>query len=149
MPLADDGRKGLRPPLSRQHLIRHRRALAPLTLLAVHPPSIAPALRSPWQASSGQALPRHTEGPVYRCSLPGLAGLTGFRCAGPDLHRHPPRLSPTRTDLGRGFDPARADCGYRAPLPPHLARPHRDTSPARPAAVSSMSVGGEGGVWTP
>ncbi len=26
-------------------------------------------------------------------------------------------------NLGRGFDPARADCGYRAPLPPHLARP--------------------------
>jgi len=24
------------------------------------------------------------------------------------------------SDLGRGFDPARADCGYRAPLPPHL-----------------------------
>ncbi len=26
-------------------------------------------------------------------------------------------------DLGRDFDPARADCGYRAPLAPHLARP--------------------------
>src|SRR5574337_1997507 len=27
------------------------------------------------------------------------------------------------SNLGRGFDPARADCGYRAPLTPHLARP--------------------------
>ena len=26
-------------------------------------------------------------------------------------------------DLGRGFSPARADCGYRAPLAPRLARP--------------------------
>src|SRR5207302_417444 len=28
-------------------------------------------------------------------------------------------------DLGRGFSPARADCGYRAPLAPRLARPSR------------------------
>jgi len=30
--------------------------------------------------------------------------------------------SPTGSDLGRGFSPARADCGYRAPLAPRLAR---------------------------
>ena len=28
-------------------------------------------------------------------------------------------------DLGRGFSPAGADCGYRAPLAPRLARPSR------------------------
>ncbi len=30
--------------------------------------------------------------------------------------------SPTGLDLGREFSPARADCGYRAPLAPRLAR---------------------------
>ncbi len=33
------------------------------------------------------------------------------------------RGSPTMPGLGRGFSPAQADCGYRAPLAPHLARP--------------------------
>jgi hypothetical protein len=28
-------------------------------------------------------------------------------------------------DLRRGFSPAGADCGYRAPLAPRLARPSR------------------------
>src|SRR5918999_5793808 len=53
---------------------------------------------------------------------------------GPDLVRErsprgtwPSTPSARRTDpeaipLGRGFGPARADCGCRAPLPPRLAR---------------------------
>src|SRR5690606_13839407 len=32
--------------------------------------------------------------------------------------------TPQKRSLGREFDPAAADCGYRAPLPPRLARPH-------------------------
>ncbi len=89
----------------------------------MHPPSIPPALRSPRGVGSGQGIPRHTGGPAYRCSLPGLAGFAGSRRVGPSLHRLPARLSPNRGNLGREFDPARADCGYRAPLPPRLARP--------------------------
>ena len=84
-------------------------------------------LRSPRGAGSGQVLPRHTRGSPYRCSLPGLAGFADSRCVGPSLQRHSSGLSPTRRHLGRGFNPARADCGYRAPLPPRLARPHSNT----------------------
>ncbi len=93
----------------------------------MHPPSIHPVLRSPREAGSGQGIPRHTGGSAYRCSLPGLAGLADSRCVRPSLHRLSARLSPTRGHLGREFDPARADCGYRAPLPPRLARSHRNT----------------------
>jgi len=39
---------------------------------------------------SGQALPRHPQGPVYRCFLPDLAGFTSLRRAGPNpLYHHP------------------------------------------------------------
>ena len=139
--------------------------------MAVHPPSIPPALRSPRGVGSGQGIPRHTGGPVDRCSLPGLAGFTGSRRAGPSLHRLPARLSPKRGNLGREFDPAIADCGYRAPLPPRLARPQgfgwswrreRDSNPRyafwtytrfpvvplRPLGHLSGSAGGGGGIRT-
>ncbi len=49
------------------------------------------------------------------------------------VHRPLPRRTQSSTPLGRSspnvqhlegeFDPAVADCGYRAPLAPHLARP--------------------------
>jgi len=37
-------------------------------------------------------------------------------------------LTPGPVPLGRGFSPARADCGYRAPLAPRLARSRQDPS---------------------
>ena len=37
------------------------------------------------------------------------------------------RAGSTKRSLGREFNPAIADCGYRAPLPPRLARPHLKT----------------------
>jgi hypothetical protein len=37
-----------------------------------------------------------------------------------------PRADRTTSDLGQEFDPARADCGFRAPLAPRLARPLED-----------------------
>ena len=37
-------------------------------------------------------------------------------------------LTPGPVPLGRGFSPARADCGYRAPLAPRLARSTQDRS---------------------
>ncbi len=66
----------------------------------------------------------------YRCYLPVLTGfgslaLRGIRLSTPSGYRPERRL----VDLGRGFDPARADCGCRAPLTPHLARPAQEREP--------------------
>jgi hypothetical protein len=47
-------------------------------------------------------------------------------------------------DLGRGFSPAGADCRYRAPLVPRLARPRKFT----PVRLGSTGSGGEGGIRT-
>ena len=105
--------------------------------MAVHPPSMAVVLRSPRRAGSGQGIPRHTRGSADRCSLPGLAGLADSRRVGPSLHHHSSGLSPTRRHLGRGFSLAGADCEYRAPLPPRLARPHSITLAAPPAAPAA------------
>src|SRR5207247_9822213 len=74
---------------------------------------------------SGQALPRHPPAPAYRCFIPDLTGFTSWRRAGPDLQRPVPRAAPDPPGLGRGFGPARADCGCRAPLAPRLARSPR------------------------
>jgi hypothetical protein len=84
-------------------------------------------LRSPRGDSSGQGIPRHTRGSADRCSLPGLAGLADSRRVGPSLHHHSSGLNSTRRHLGRGFSLAGADCEYRAPLPPRLARPRSIT----------------------
>ena len=48
--------------------------------------------------------------------------------------------TPGPVPLGRGFSPARADCGYRAPLAPRLARSKKDrTAPgAKNEAVMSV-----------
>jgi hypothetical protein len=72
---------------------------------------------------SNQAFPRHMKVPTYRCFLPNLTGFIGFHCAGPDFHCHLHRADLTKTSLRQEFNPAIADCRYRAPLPPHLARP--------------------------
>src|SRR4029453_3573849 len=88
---------------------------------------MADVLRSPRTDSSSQGIPRHTRGSTDRCSLPGLAGLADSRRVGPSLHRCVPGLNSTRRHLGRGFSLAGADCEYRAPLPPRLARPHSIT----------------------
>src|SRR5437764_2073087 len=46
-------------------------------------------------------------------------------------------LTPGPVPLGRGFSPARADCGYRAPLAPRLARSTADRSAtAAPARLA-------------
>ena len=88
---------------------------------------MADVLRSPRTDSSSQGIPRHTRGSTDRCSLPGLAGLADSRRVGPSLHHRVPGLNSTRRHLGRGFSLAGADCEYRAPLPPRLARPHSIT----------------------
>src|SRR5207245_8724967 len=65
---------------------------------------------------SDQACLRHEATTAYRCFLPDLTGFTGRFCTGPDRQRLRARTGFAMPDLGRGFSPAGADCGYRAPL---------------------------------
>src|SRR5256714_4917228 len=74
---------------------------------------------------SDQACLRHEATTVYRCFLPDLTGFTGRFCTGPDRQRRSVHAGSAMPDLGREFSPAGADCGYRAPLAPRLARPSR------------------------
>ena len=76
--------------------------------------------------SSTQASSRHTKRFAYRCFLPDLTGFTSFRCVRPGFHCHLRRAVPTVKSLLQEFSPAAADCRYRAPLPPRLARPSFD-----------------------
>ena len=46
-------------------------------------------------------------------------------------------------DLGRGFSPAEADCGYRAPLAPRLARPVNATTATRRMMMGRTRMGRE------
>jgi len=74
---------------------------------------------------SDQACLRHETTTAYRCFLPDLTGFAGRFCTGPDRQRRRAHAGSAVPDLGRGFSPAGADCGYRAPLAPRLARPIR------------------------
>src|SRR5437588_963039 len=74
---------------------------------------------------SDQACLRHETTTAYRCFLPDLTGFAGRFCTGPDRQRRDAAAGSATPDLGRGFSPAGADCGYRAPLAPRLARPPR------------------------
>jgi hypothetical protein len=72
---------------------------------------------------SSQVVPRHPKAFAYRCFLPDLTGFTDQRCAGPDSRRRARWWWANGADLDREFSSAVADCGYRAPLVPRLARP--------------------------
>ncbi len=83
-------------------------------------------LRAPLPAhapepGSSQVVPRHSTGIAYRCFLPDLTGFAGRRCVGPDSQRRVPSWEAEVDDLSRDVSPARADCGYRAPLVPRLS----------------------------
>ncbi len=89
---------------------------------AVHPSSNGTMSFSP-PASSAQANPWRPRPTTYRCFLSDLTGFIAARRTGP---RHQHRFAAPvliRTALGREFNPAKADCGYRAPLVPRRARP--------------------------
>ena len=59
---------------------------------------------------------------TYGCFLPDLTRFIGFHCAGPNCQHHFARQTLHVPASNRAFNPAIADCGYRAPLTPHLAR---------------------------
>ena len=70
------------------------------------------------------------ETPISSCAVTAPAGHDEANSVSKPLRRtgprHQHRLTPTvliADALGREFDPAEADCGYRAPLAPRLARP--------------------------
>src|ERR687897_1456322 len=89
----------------------------------LHPVSITPLLALTHAPGSSQVVPRHPKAIAYRCFLPDLTGFTDQRCAGPDFQRRARWWWANEEDLDREFSSAVADCGYRAPLVPRLARP--------------------------
>src|SRR6266511_5757055 len=118
--------------------------------IAVHPPSTSehPALKArsartrPTAAPAEDRLPLLPSGPdgVHGSSSRGTRSSTPF---GPTASE--------RRGLGRGFGPAGADCRYRAPLVPRLARPGDDTATGFAAGAGLRGRGYGGGTpgWLP
>ena len=88
----------------------------------VHPSSNVTMSLSPL-ASSTQASPWRPRPTTYGCFLSDLTGFAAARRTGPEHRYRSASQVPMAIALGREFDPAKADCGYRAPLVPRLARP--------------------------
>ncbi len=80
-------------------------------------------LALPRSAGSSQAALRHPELTAYRCFLPDLTGFTGLRRVEPGYQYRPTQQVRMSQASSVELDPAIADCGYRAPLAPRLARP--------------------------
>lgn len=68
---------------------------------------------------------------TYGCFLPDLTRFMAPRRAGPDRQHRLTRAVPMTAALEQEFNPAVADCGYRAPLAPHLARPRATVAERR------------------
>ena len=96
---------------------RHEKGRAP----AVDPPF--PACLCARLPPGGPAAPRNCHLPLLPSGSDGVHGVLPRRTRRSlPTHKQQSRREP---DLERGFDPAIADCGYRAPLAPHLARPSK------------------------
>ena len=80
-----------------------------------------------------------TRRPLLTVAPSGLAGFTGLRRVGPSLRYYAFGIEAHQPSLGVEFDLAIADCEFRAPLTPRLARPHTyGRSP--PSRVSNKSA---------
>ena len=93
-------------------------------------------------ASSDPVDLRHPKHSTYGCFLPDLTRFMALRRAGPDRQRRLTRTVPSEPALEQGFNPAIADCGFRAPLAPRLARPKatvRDRLERRSIGVAATS----------
>ena len=104
-------------------LLRRARPRAKCRAPSVDPDAPAPS----GERDSDQAVPRHPAISAECCFLPDLTRFTSHRCAGPGPQRRVRRRLSRSADLGREFSPAGADCRYRAPLVPRLARPGDDS----------------------
>src|SRR3954469_17043015 len=95
---------------------------------------------------SGQASLRHPPAPAYRCFLPDLTGFASWRRAGPSHRRPGTRGGHGPSGPRTVFGLARADCEYRAPLVPHLARSPRSSIRGGPDSPESdrLPVAGRG-----
>ncbi len=91
------------------------------------------------RSGSDQACLRHEATTAYRCFLPDLTGFAGRFCTGPNRQRRHAHAGSAMPDLGRGFSPAGADCGYRAPLAPRLARPRTMVTCAQGSPAERLS----------
>ncbi len=159
--LADDLGEGLGSPAAIQRLVRDR-------VRHHHLPSMASKVEVPCTLRRPGRPRAHHDGRLGpgRSAAPGDDRLV-LLPSGPDTVRGSP-LRGTRSstshrraafgsgDLGRGFSPAGADCRYRAPLVPRLARLGKDnrerrrgwrTTPAS-ATLRGAQRGGEGGIRT-
>jgi len=94
---------------------------------AVHLPSTLPH-SLPGSASSNQVTLRHPETAIYRCFFSDLTGFIEFCRAGPGLQHRLAQAVPPDKSLKPEFSLAVADCEYRAPLAPHLARPQENAN---------------------
>src|SRR3990172_8118335 len=114
---APSGAFGKHPPFRRENRCEAYQGLRPCT-------HRRPGIRAwPPSTGSGPVAPRRPKATTYRCFLPDLTGFVELCRAGPGLQRRPPVPVPGFPGLEREFDPAVADCGFRAPLAPRLARP--------------------------
>gem|GEM_PF-3931492 len=101
----------------------------PCTCLRIKPSG---RYRSSWLGSGTPAAPGKHHLPLLP---PGPDGVHGFPLRGTRTSTPLTPGVPTRLTLGQEFDPALADCGYRAPLPPRLARPNIYPVMARPEGI--------------
>ena len=109
-----------------------------------------PQLALTHASGSSQVVSRHPKAIAYRCFLPDLTGFTDLRCARPDLQRRTRWWWASGAALDREFSSAVADCGYRAPLVPRLARPAANgrRGPCIGQTGIGQFSGGEGGIRT-
>ncbi len=70
----------------------------------------------PLSASSDPVDLRHPKQTPYGCFLPDLTRFEALRRAGPDRQHRLTGTVPREPALWQGFNPAVADCGFRAPL---------------------------------
>src|SRR3989304_8226753 len=80
---------------------------------------------------------RHMQVSAYRCFLPDLTGFTDLHCIGPEPSGIYGNQIFQVWFLSQEFSPAIADCRYRAPLAPRLARPN--ASLASLASIASVA----------
>ena len=127
----------LRPPVAVAlgEIHQQIKKIRPCTHLRFCSPTLATSV------SSNRTTLQHTQEHSYRCYLPVLTGFRSLalRRIRPSTPLFVVRAGEARTSRWE-FDPAIADCGYRAPLSPHLARPQN--LPSKPDRLRAATACG-------